>query len=65
MEIHKLVCDECKKEKDLTVTYYGGENIWQKLYIDEQLTSGIKISKSIHLCSIECVLEYLNKHKEN
>ena len=57
MIIHKLICDECGKEKDLTTTYYGGTDDWQTLHEHDNQHNR---TKTINLCSMGCVFKYLD-----
>ena len=56
MEIHKIICDKCGKEKDLKEQLYGYEpEHWQKIIDkDEHCRSG----KLLHFCSVNCVVDY-------
>lgn len=54
-EAHFLICDNCRKRKDLNATTFGGVDSWQTLW--EQ--SGRNGRKRIDLCSINCVSQYL------
>lgn len=57
MKISKLVCDFCGKEKDLLnpICMIGYGDQWQTLLDD--------MNNEIHLCSNECIINYLNKEK--
>ena len=52
MEIHKIVCDNCKEqEKDLKNPSFGDLRKWQ--YLNDNL----------HFCSIKCLIEYFYENK--
>lgn len=52
MEIHKLICDVCKDELDLTLPYYNNEKNWRR------------IDGDCHVCSDECWINFYSKKKE-
>ncbi len=60
MEIHKLKCDVCDKEKDLLERIYGGVEPWHEWL--EKVKGSVILEKK-HFCSIECTMDYLNKKK--
>ncbi len=62
MEIHKLKCDVCGKEKDLLFEkIYGLIELWHEW--EELAEKGFSPIKKSHFCSDQCCIDYLNKKK--
>ncbi len=59
MIIHKKVCDECKKEFDLTQEYFGRYPIWQEIKIRDEHEQII----TIDVCSNKCAIAILQRIK--
>lgn len=57
--LNLMICDECRKEKDLDNKYSGGVDTWQGLV--EVRKYGLRVEK--HVCSIDCAIKFLKKQK--